>query len=325
VDKSMLKQKKVITANDAANGPFSVKLRYFWRLCCRDRQLILMVIIPVVWYIIFCYGPMYGIQIAFKNFRPARGIAGSDWVGFKHFIRFFESKYCWRVIRNTLVINIYQLVFGFPLPIIFAIMLNEVRSARLKKFVQSVTYFPHFISTVIVVSMLVQMFAADTGILNFTHLIYGSNIAVTNDPRYFRLLYVGSGIWQNFGFGSVLYVAAISGIDTEMYEAASIDGASRWKCIWHITLPSILPTIMIQLLLRLGSMFSQGSEKILLMYSPSTYEVADVISTYVYREGLVGAEYSYGAAVGLFNTVVNFIMLFTFNQIARKAGETSLW
>ncbi len=297
----------------------------FWKACIRDYQLILLTILPLIWYAVFMYAPMYGIQIAFKDFSPAKGITGSRWVGFEHFSEFIGSYYFFRLLRNTLFINVYSLIFGFPIPIIFAIMLNELKSNTYRRLIQSVTYFPHFISTVVVVSLLTMLFAADTGVLNFTHLLYGKSKSITNDPAYFRTLYIGSNIWQNFGFSSVLYVAAIAGIDTQQYEAAQIDGASRIGRIVHITIPGILPTIMIRLLLQLGSLFSQGSEKILLMYSPSTYEVADVISTYVYRVGLAGMRYDFGTAVGLFDTVLNFVLLLVFNSIARKVGETSLW
>ena len=310
--------------NKTANKPKGFRL--FFRKCVRDKELILLVLIPVAWYIIFCYAPMYGLQIAFKDFRPTRGISGSPWVGFEHFIRFFESFYFKRIVLNTFIINVYNLIFGFPIPIIFALLLNEVRSNRYKRLIQTVTYFPNFISTVIVVGMITMLFAADTGVLNFTGLFNnGVKSPITNDPAYFRFLYIGSGIWQSFGFSSVLYIAAITAIDPQLYEAATVDGASRIKQIIHITLPCIMPTIIIRLLLQLGQMFSQGAEKILLMYTPSTYVVADVISTYVYRAGLVGMEYSFGSAVGLFNTVLNFIFLVLFNTIARKAGETSLW
>ena len=285
-----------------------------------------MALLPVAWYIIFCYVPMYGIQLAFKEFRPSRGIWGSPWVGFEHFERFFSSIYFGRVVGNTLIINVYSLIFGFPVPIIFALLLNEIRFNPFKRIIQTITYFPHFISTVIVVSMLTMLFAADTGVLNFTGIFNnGVNIPITNDPAFFRPLYIGSGIWQGFGFSSVLYIAAISAIDQQLYEAARVDGASRFQNIIHITLPCIMPAIIIRLLLQLGSMFSQGAEKIILMYTPSTYVVADVISTYVYRVGLTGANYSFGTAVDLFNTIINFITLIVFNTIARRMGETSLW
>ena len=298
----------------------------FLKRCVRDRQLILMVLIPIAWYVIFCYIPMYGVQIAFKDFRVSRGIIGSSWVGFKHFINFFNSYFFWRLITNTLVLNVYDLIFGFPVPIIFALMLNEIRLRKYKRVIQTVTYFPNFISVVIVVSMITMLFAADTGILNWTRFFNnGVAVSVTRNPDYFRRMFIGSGIWQGFGFGSVLYIAAISAIDPELYEAARIDGSTRLKNVFYITLPCILPTIIILLLFRLGGMFSMGAEKVLLMYSPNTYAVADVISTYVYRVGLTQMEYSYGSAVGLFNTVINFITLVVFNTIARRVGETSLW
>ena len=302
----------------------SIKL--FFKKCFRDRQLILMVLIPVTWYVIFCYIPMYGVQIAFKDFRPSKGIWGSPWVGFEHFKTYFNSMYFSRTVLNTLIINVYGLLFGFPLPILFAFALNEIRLRKYKRVIQTVTYFPNFISTVIVVSMITILFAADSGVLNFTALFNnGVRIPVIDDPRYFRLLYIGSGIWQSFGFSSVLYFAAIAGVDQELYEAATVDGASRFKKIIYITFPCIRPTITIRLLLSLGSMFSEGPEKLILMYSGNTYVVADVISTYVYRVGLSGGNYSFGSAVGLFNTVINFVTLYIFNAIIRKLGETSLW
>ena len=301
-------------------------VRLFFKKCARDKELIAMVIIPVAWYIIFCYAPMYGLQIAFNDFRPSRGITGSPWVGFMHFTTYFKSMFFSRTVLNTLIFNIYGLLFGFPLPIIFAIMLNEIRLNKYKRVIQTVTYFPHFISTVIVVSMITMLFAADTGVLNFSAFFNdGVKIPIVDDPRYFRLLYVGSGIWQSFGFSSVLFFAAIAGIDPELYEAATIDGASRMKKIAHITFPFLKPVITIRLLLSLGNMFSEGAEKLILMYTGNTYVVADVISTYVYRVGLAGGNYSFGSAVGLFNTIINFATLFIFNTIVRKLGETSLW
>lgn len=291
----------------------------------KSRYLYIMLLPTIAFYIIFHYLPMYGIIIAFKDFKASRGILGSPWVGFKHFEQFFSSYYFFRLIRNTFLLNFYGLIFGFPAPIILAILLNELRSEKFKRFVQSVSYLPHFISVVIVVGFIVDFFSQN-GIVNNLLSLFGIEpINFLIEPKWFRPLYVGSGIWQGIGWGSIIYLAAISGIDPELYEAAIIDGAGRFRKIISITIPSIAPTIIIQLIFRIGGMMSVGFEKVFLMYNPSTYETADVISTFVYRSGLQSAQYSYAAAIGLFNTIINFILLIGANYISRVTTESSLW
>ncbi|HUZ18734.1 MAG TPA: ABC transporter permease subunit [Spirochaetia bacterium] len=283
-------------------------------------------LLPVMaFYVIFQYGPMYGAIIAFKDFSPAHGIWHSAWVGFRWFKEFFLSYYFARLIVNTLMISFYSILFGFPLPIIFAMLLNEISSQLFKRSVQTVTYLPHFISTIVVVGMMF-IFTDRSGPINdIIASVGGSRIDFMTEPGWFRPLYVGSDIWQQFGWGSIIFLAALSGIDPTLYEAARMDGASRWSQWWHITLPGIAPTIIILLILRMGSALTVGFQKIILMYNPLTYDTADVISTFVYRQGLLEMNYSYSAAVGLFNSLANFILLLAVNRISRKLSETSLW
>lgn len=309
------------TAKLRYNRPREIKKGLY-----KSRYLYIMIAPVVAYYLIFHYGPMYGAQIAFRNFNPFQGIWNSPWVGFHYFEQFFDSVYFWRLIKNTLFINIYDLIVGFPAPIILALMLNEVNNNMFKRTVQTIVYLPHFISTVVVVGMLVAFLSPSTGIVNtFIKALGGQPIHFLAEPGWFRSIYVWSGVWQGAGWGSIIYLAALTGIDPALYEAAIVDGASRWQRLVHITIPSIVPTIIIMLILRMGSMFNVGFEKIMLMYNPITYETADVISTYVYRRGILGAEYSFSTAVGLFNSVINFIMLVTFNAISRRVSETSLW
>ena len=292
----------------------------------RDWQLFVLILLPALYYAIFCYIPMGGIIMAFEDFRPLRGVFGSQWVGLKWFRQFFRSIYFFRLVRNTFLLNFLDLIFGFPLPIIFAIFLNEVALRKLRNVIQTISYMPYFISTVIIVGSLSNMLSVNGGIINVWREKLGmEKLAFMSLPQYFRSLYVGSSIWQGFGFSSIVYLSAISGIEQDMYEAASIDGASRWKKIQYITFPSILPTITICLILRLGSMLSVGFEKVILMYNEATYETADVISTYVYRRGLIAGEYSFGAAVDLFNSLINFVFVGVSNYIVRHFNETSLW
>jgi len=282
--------------------------------------------IPVLaYYIIFHYGPMYGVIIAFKNFTPARGILGSPWVGLQWFKDFFSSYYFGRLLRNTLLINIYSLIFSFPAPIILALLLNELRSQKFKKAVQTISYLPHFISLVVICGMIVNFTARDGIINDIIAFFGGERTTMLLRPELFRSIYVISGIWQSVGWSSIIFLAALSGIDVELYQAAVIDGANRWHQVWHVTLPGILPTIVILLIMRIGSLMSVGYEKIILLYNSSIYETADVISTFVYRKGLLEANYSYSSAVGLFNSVINFLLLIIANWVSRKVNETSLW
>ncbi|ULL17074.1 sugar ABC transporter permease [Paenibacillus sp. H1-7] len=291
----------------------------------RNKLLYLMVLPVIAYYLIFDYGPMYGLQIAFKDFSLGDGIWNSRWVGFEHFVEFFNSYYFWRLIRNTLLLNVYELIFGFPAPIILALLLNELRRQYFKRIVQTVTYLPHFISVVVIVGMLVDFLARD-GVVNQLLSAFGiASKSYLSEPDWFRFIYVSSGIWQQVGWGSIIYLAALSNIDPTLYEAAKVDGAGRWKQMVHITIPGIMPTIIILLILKMGSMMSVGSEKILLMYNPLTYDTADVISTFVYRKGILEASYSYTTAVGLFNAVIAFSLLILSNSISKRVSETKLW
>ena len=296
------------------------------KLVVRDKAYLLMVALPFLYYVIFHYLPMYGIIIAFKDYRVGRGFLGSEWVGFKWFVQFFYSPYFWRLIKNTFALSALNIVFGFPAPIILSLFFNEMKSRRYKKIVQTVSYLPHFISTVIVVGILYNLFSVNGGLVNVLLERLGKQpINFFSISKWFRPLFVGSGIWQEMGFGTIIYLAAIAGIDQALYDAASVDGCSRFMKNIYITIPSIMPTIVILLILNLGRILSVGFEKIILMYTPVIYDVSDVISTYVYRQGILNAEFSYSTAIGLFNSVVNLIFLISFNHIARKVSETSLW
>lgn len=285
--------------------------------------------IPVVaFYLLFCYKPMYGILIAFKDYSPAAGIWGSDWApnhGLQHFVDFFQSYYFGRILKNTLVISLTSILFGFPAPIILALLLNELRNEKFKRITQTISYMPHFISLVVICSM-IKMFTSDKGLVTYLlSFLGGPEISLLTKPQYFVPIYVISGIWQELGWGAIIYLAALSGIDQELYEAARIDGANRWQQTLHVTLPGISSTIIIMLLLRMGSVMSVGYEKIILLYNEGIYETADVISTFVYRKGLQDFQWSYSTAVGIFNSVINFIIVVLFNRISRKFGEVSLW
>lgn len=291
----------------------------------KNRELYLLVLPVIAFYLIFHYGPMYGAMIAFKNYNPARGILGSAWVGFQHFQDFFSSYYFWRLLKNTLTISVSSLVFGFPAPIILALMLNELKNRYFSRTVQTVMYMPHFISTVVICGMIVQ-FTKDTGIITQVLSYAGfPRETMLNNASLFVPVYVISGIWQEVGWGSIIYLAALAGIDQEMYEAAKIDGAGRWRQTLNITIPGIIPQIIILLILRIGNMLNVGFEKIILLYNPSIYDTADVISSFVYRKGIQEFSWSFSSAVGLFNSAVNFALVVTANRISRKTGETSLW
>lgn len=290
-----------------------------------NKYVYIMAIPLILFYAIFHYAPMYGAIIAFKDFVPAKGIIGSPWVGFKHFKSFFGSMYFTRVLKNTILINLYSLIFGFPAPIILALLLNELRNEKFKKSVQTISYLPHFISIMVICGMLVDFLARDGIITELIVSFGGQRDNLLMRPELFRIIYVSSGIWQHVGWDSIIYLAALTGIDPELYEAARIDGATRWRQIWHITLPGIAPTIIILLILRIGGMMSVGFEKIILLYNDATMETADVISSFVYRKGLLEFSYSFSAAVGLFNSIINFILVITVNRISRQVSETSLW
>lgn len=297
----------------------SRSLRKYW-----DLYLLLSPV--VIYFIVFKYLPMYGVQIAFKNFSASKGITGSAWAGLKHFIRFFRSYNFKTLMVNTLGINIYQLVVGFPAPILLALMMNEVKSKYFKKTVQTLTYAPHFLSTVVLVGMITAFLSPRNGIINEIIKAFGGTpIFFMIEPKWFKTIYVFSGIWQNIGWGSIVYMAALAGIDTQLYEAAIVDGASKLKRLWHITIPCIIPTAIILLIMDVGHMMNVGFEKVFLMQNSLNMKASDVISTYVYRTGLQGSEFSFSSAVGLFNSVVNFILLIAVNKISKKFSETSLW
>jgi putative aldouronate transport system permease protein len=299
--------------------------RLFTRI--RQEKYLWLIILPVIaFFIIFCYVPMYGLIISVKDYNPRLGYLGSPFVGFKYFIQFFDSVYFWRLTRNTLVLNVYWILIGFPIPILFAILLNEVRNLHFKKVVQTVSYLPHFISTVVVVGMLVNFLSLSDGIVNILiKKLGGTPIDFMAKPQWFRTIYIASSVWQNMGWDSIIYLAAIATINPELYEAARIDGASRFHAMRYITLPSISPTVILLLILNIGSLMSMGAEKVLIMYNPLTYETADVIATYVYRTGLIDSQFSFATAVGLFNSLINFALLIVANRISRRVSEVSLW
>lgn len=289
-------------------------------------QLYIMILPVIAYFVIFHYVPMYGVQIAFKDFIASKGITGSEWVGFKHFIRFFDSYHFWRLMKNTLGIGVYELLVGFPVPIILALMINEVRLKFFKRTVQTVTYAPHFLSTVVLVGMIIIFLSPDSGVVNqVIQLFGGKEISFLTEPKWFKTVYVFSGVWQSMGWSSIIYLAALAGIDPQLHESAIMDGANRWQRIWNINIPGILPTIIILLILNTGSIVSVGFEKVFLMQNDLNLEASDVIATYVYRSGILDAEFSFASAVGLFSTIINFILLITVNSIAKKVGQTSLW
>lgn len=292
----------------------------------RNKVIYLMCIPIVTWYIIFHYIPMAGIVMAFQKYTPALGITGSPWVGFDNFVRFFTGPYFGRLLRNTTVIGVLDVLFGFPAPIIFALLLNEVKTAFYKKTIQTVSYMPYFISMVVVCGLIVDFTQSGGLVANLVAAI--THTEVTNllaDPKNYWAIHIISNIWQGMGYGSIIYIAALSSVDQELYEAAVIDGASRWARCIHITIPSIMPTIMIMLILRMGSLLQVGADKILLLYTPATYETADVISTYIYRCGLQQYDYGFSTAVGLFNSIIGTAFLLITNAISRKYTESSLF
>ena len=290
-----------------------------------NKALYIMVLPVIAYFIIFKYGPMYGALIAFKNFSPGLGIMESPWIGFDHFMKFFENVYFWRVLKNTLLLSIYSILWGFPAPIILALLLNDVKNKKFKKSVQTITYLPHFISLVVIIGLL-KSFAETNGLINdFLVLFNVERKPLLMQPEYFRTMYIASNIWQQIGWSSIIYLATLSNIDNNLYEAAYIDGANKWRQTIHVTLPGISSTIIILLILRIGRLLSIGYEKIILMYNPAIYETSDVISTYVYRMGLLNFNWSYSTAVGLFNSVLNFTLLIIANKLSRKYSETSLW
>ncbi|WP_327205328.1 ABC transporter permease [Paenibacillus sp. Root444D2] len=293
----------------------------------QEWRLYLLLIPFLAWYVLFMYKPMYGLQIAFKDFSLFKGIEGSTWVGLEHFKQFFNGPYFWRTLKNTLLLSLYQLIFAFPAPIVLALLLNEVRNRLFQKFVQTFTYLPHFISIVVVAGIVTNFLAPSTGIVNsILQLLGGEKLYFLTKPEYFRTIYIiFMDIWKEMGFGAIVYIAALAGVNPALYEAAKIDGAGRFQIIWNVTLPSIIPTIAIMLILKIGQLMEVGYESIILLYQPSTYETADVISTYVYRSGLQEGQYDLATAAGLFNASVSLLLVIMANRLSKKLTDTGLW
>lgn len=292
----------------------------------RDWQLYLMLLLPIAFYFLFKYIPMFGTIIAFKKYIPKKGMIKSPWIGFSNFQRFLSDPYFYKLLRNTLLINLYSLIFAFPSSVIFALLLNEMRHQKYRKLVQTVSYLPHFISTVVVCGLIINFLRTNGGLVNDLITALGGNrISFMNEPQYFRTIYVLSEIWQHLGWEAIIYIAALTAIDPQLYEAAHVEGANRFQQTLNVTLPCIAPTITTMLILRVGNLMNLGYEKILLLYSGATYETADVISTYVYRRGLLTADFSYGTAIGLFQAVIALILILSTNWLGKRISDTSLW
>ena len=314
--------------DQAAAKPKSNR-KYSWQNIKKDfkknKALFLMGLPTVAFFIIFCYIPMGGLLMAFENYKPNLGLLHSKFVGLANFQSFFQSIYFGRVLRNTIILSLLQLCIEFPFTILFALLLNELASQKYKRTVQTISYMPNFISMVVVAGIIVDFCSSDGAITSIVSLFTGSNQNLLSIPAYWRTIYVVSDLWQGVGFGSIIYVAALAGIDKSLYEAAEIDGANRAQRIWHITIPGIMGTIMIMLILRIGQMLSVGYEKTILMYNPQIYETADIISSFVYRKGLQESDYGYSTAVSFFNSVINFALLVISNGLSRKFTESSLF
>lgn len=291
----------------------------------KSRALYVMFLFPMAYFLVFHYAPMIGNLMAFQEYSIVKGFFGSPWAGTKYFEQFLTDSYFWQVVRNTVLLNLYSLIFFFPAPILFALLLNELRANLFKRFVQSITYIPHFLSTVVVAGMLVNFLSSDGLINQFRGMLGADPITFLSLPEWFRTIFIGSDIWQGLGWGSIIYLAALTGIDPTLYEAATIDGASRWKKMRYITIPGMMTVIMVMLLLNLGHMLSVGFEKILLLYSGPTYETADVIQTYVYRRGLIDSDFSFAAAVGIFQSVLSFALVISANQLSKKFNGARLF
>ena len=297
-----------------------------WRRIWASRYLYLMFLPVFLYYVIFRYGPMLGLSIAFKDYNAFLGFDRSPWVGIKYFKQFFNSIYLWRLLRNTLLINLYDLVFNFPAAIILALLLNEVQRRRFKKTVQTITYMPYFISSVVLASMVVQFLSPSSGIVNnLIAALGGERQYFMTQPESFRTIYTIMNLWKNIGWNSIIFLAAISGINGDLYEACRVDGGGHLRQTWHITLPGIAGTIVVLLIMRLGHVLDAGYETILLLQNSANQETSDVIGTYVYRRGLKGGEYSYATAVGMFQSVIGFAMVIFANWLSRRYSDTSLW
>lgn len=297
-----------------------------WKEIRKCTGLYIMLAIPFLWYIIFKYVPMYGLQIAFKRFNPTLGITKSPWVGLTYFKQFFESYYFENILWNTISLSLFTMLVGFPMPIILALLINEIKNRKFQKLVQNITYMPNFLSVVVIVSMLTLFSNRDYGLFNKIGALFGAApVDLMSKPAWFQPLYVFSNVWQYMGFNAIIYIAALASVDQELYEAASIDGASRMQKIIHISLPCIMGTIIIMFIMRIGSLMSVGFEKVYLMQNSVTLSASEVISTFIYKNGIQKGQFSYSTAVGLFNSVINFTLLMVANFVSRKTAKTSLW
>lgn len=311
--------------NSVIDSPMQVKKASKLKKILSNYQLYLFLLPALVYFIVFHYVPMYGILIAFKDFVATKGIMGSPWVGFKHFERFFDSYQFWSLIKNTLGLSVIQLIVGFPLPIFLALMMNQIRSDKYKRFVQTVVYAPHFISVVVLAGM-IYVFFSNNGLINNLILIFGGDpISFMAKPDWFKPLYIASGVWQETGWAAIIYLAALAGVSPELHEAAVMDGANKWQRIFHVDIPAIMPTAVILLILNVGNIMNIGFEKAYLLQTPMNQPAAEIIPTYVYKMGLQQAQYSFAAAVGLFNSVINLVLLVLVNKFAKKLSGTGLW
>ncbi len=302
------------------------KQKKLWKDISKNAGLYVLLAIPVIWYIVFKYVPMYGIQIAFRRFNPTLGITGSPWVGMTYFKQFFESYYFKDVLANTVTLSLFTLAIGFPVPIFLALLINEIKNSKLKKAVQNITYIPNFLSVVVIVSMLSLFSNKEYGLFNQITAIFGAApVDYMSRPSSFQPLYVFSNVWQHMGFNAIIYIAALSAVDPQLYEASSIDGASRLQKILHISIPSIMGTILILLIMRIGNIMSVGFEKVLLMQNDVTLSASEIISTFIYKNGIQKGQFSYSTAVGIFNSAINFILLASANFISKKTAKTGLW
>ncbi len=314
-----------------ADGGALIRRQSFGRRLSKDFQrnkYVYLMLIPVLaFYILFKFRPMTNMVIAFQDYKVFKGIAGSKWVGWKNFETFFNSRDSWRLIRNTLLLSLYSIVFHFPMPIILALMINEVKSSKAKRVVQTISYMPHFISMVVICGLL-RNFLASNGIINSILSVFDpgrESFNLLSDPKYYRTIHIMSGVWQEIGWDSIIYLATLSAIDPQLYEAAYIDGASKLQRILHVTLPGLVPVISVKFIMRVGHVMSVGYEKILLLYNPAIYETSDVIATYLYRYTFLRSNFSLGAAVGVFNTLVSIVILVSVNTLFRRFTEDSLW
>lgn len=304
----------------------SLKGQGVWKEVRKYMGLYILLAIPVIWYLVFKYAPMYGLQIAFRRFNPTLGITKSPWVGFTYFKQFFESYYFWDVLKNTVSLSVFTMLIGFPAPIILALLINEIKGKRMKKAVQNITYMPNFLSIVVIVSMLSLFSNKDYGLFNQITGIFGiPPVDFLSKPGAFQPLYVCSNVWQYMGFNAIIYIAALSSIDPQLYEAASIDGATRMQKIIHVSIPCIMGTILILFIMRIGSIMDVGFEKVLLMQRDVTLSSSEVISTFIYKNGIQKGQFSYSAAVGIFNSVINFALLVSANYISKKTTKSGLW